>query len=85
MEQRQRKSPAQDSPPPDPQPALFAVEPLPDEENAQSELGASATPSPDLVFDTVPIIEVTAQLVDALERGDAQAKVYVEKLLEEVR
>ena len=29
-----------------------------------------------------PIIEVTAQLVDALERGDPQAKVHVERLLQ---
>lgn len=32
-------------------------------------------------FGNMPIIEVTAQLVEALERGDKQARTYVEQLL----
>lgn len=83
MEQRRRGRPPKNSAtstaPPDPQaqPALFAVE--------EPEAGTSSPAPPkspsEILFDTVPIIEVTAQLVDALERGDPQAKVYVEQLL----
>lgn len=76
MEQRPRGRPPKNSTPPDPQPTLFAVEP------SAGEVRAHAKSPSEIIFDTVPIIEVTAQLVDALERGDPQAKVYVEKLLE---
>ena len=81
MEPRRRGRPPKNSTPPDDapkevQPALFHVEPAPPlPHNAPPKL-----PS-EMILGTVPIIEVTAQLVDALERGDPQAKVYVEQLL----
>ena len=76
MEQRQNKRPLKNSIPPDSQPTLFAVE------KSTSEFSVPTIQPAETTFDTAPIIEVTAQLVDALERGDPQAKVYVEKLLE---
>lgn len=60
------------------QPSLFSAGELPDP--APPRPAPPRLPS-DLVSETVPIIEVTAQLVDALERGDPQARVYVEQLL----
>ena len=48
----------------------------------QERVGDNTSPSPTIDMDTMPIVEVTAQLVEALERGDPQAKVYVEKLLD---
>jgi hypothetical protein len=66
--------------PTDPQPTLFTTTPSAGEVHVSTQLAPEMAPEID--FGTVPIIEVTAQLVDALERGDPQAKVYVEKLLE---
>lgn len=42
------------------------------------------TPS-EVVLGTVPIIEITAQLVEALERGDATARDHVESLIARYR
>lgn len=81
MEPRRRGRPPKNPAPPEnagqnAQPALFHVEPA-----APAPNSAPPKLPSEIILGTVPIIEVTAQLVDALERGDPQAKVYVEQLL----